>query len=516
MLCAIFALGILSVELLLPLNGDNWVYQTMGWDLFAYGKLPYLGSWDVNFPGIVYLHALAIALLGRSALAFRIFDLVFDLAASLLFYKLLTRWIRPAIALTASIIYPLLYVSLAWWVAGQRDAFAVFFLLLGLELFFESMEKPSLRLRDMRVVAGGFFIAFCAIIRPTFGLWPVSVAVAYLLTKHKLDRQLWGFLLGCILALIALLLPYAFSANGLRDFYRFAIRFNLDVYSQYAQPASVFFIVPQITGLLAAVYSLAGIIALIAMRFRRSLLFPRELPRFVFLLYLMLIGSSLISLFIMRSFFLYQYLPLLLLLSPLMAYAVVSPGLLRRRALAIPLMAILISFLVYRLYPRNFLHDYRLALATGVPALDYMYNTIDNDSLTGYTAETQAVEYLKQADRDREPVEVICYNRPYLRVQARLAAATRFTQIIPLTSPARGDTFTWYQQDWRKEFVERLRTIRPLFIIFVKLQEGLLTLQPPAKLAGEIPGFSAVLDEQYRKDTVIRGFSFYKRIGNQH
>ncbi len=480
----------------------------MGWDLFAYCKLPYLGSWDVNFPGIVYLHAVSIALLGRSDLAFRIFDLIFEFAACLLLYKILVRWFPTAIAVVASVIYALLYVSLAWPAAGQRDAFAVFFLLAGVELLLESESEAHLR--TTLTIASGFFIAFCALIRPTFGLWPVSVCVADLLVERRLDRRLWEFLAGCGIALLALLLPYALETNGLRDFYRFAILFNLDVYSQYTQPASVFISAPQVTGQLAAFFSAGGLLTLAGMRLQKSGWFPRNVPTFVIALYVLLFMSSIVSIFVMHSFFLYQYLPLLLLLSPVMAYAVFLPALLRRPAISVPLTAVLMIYLGYRLYPRNFVHDYRRAVASGQPILDYVYSKIDSDSMNGYGAEAKAVAYLRKADSEKRPIEVICYNRPYLREIAGLEAATRFSEILPLTIPARGDTFTSYQQEWRKEFVERVQTVRPKFIVFVHIQGGLLTLKSPENLATSIPGFSTLLSCHYRMDTAIRGFTFYK------
>lgn len=482
----------------------------MGWDLFAYGKLPYLGSWDVNFPGIVYIHWLSIALLGRSDLAFRMLDLLAEVAACLLFYKLLTRWIPPAVALTASAIYALLYVSLAWPAAGQRDAFAVLFLVAGLELFFQALERRSVRSVALCSIFSGFLLAFCSIIRPTYGLWQVSLVLAYIISQRKIDRPIRGFVIGSIAGLVALFLPYALAQNGLRDLYRFAILFNLDVYSKFKQPASVFFSAPQITGRLAAVFSLAGLAAMVLLHFRISSLAPRNVSSFLLLLYPLLLLSSLGSLFIMHSFFLYQYLPLLLLLSPLMAFAVFSPRILPSRLSAVPLEVLLMLYLAYSLYPRNFVHDYRNALKSGGPALDYIYNLIDNDSLNGHAAEAQAVDYLNKADSEGRPIEVVCYNHPYLRVKAGLESATRFSEILPLTTPARGDTFTSYQDEWRREFIVRLSTIRPKFIVFVKIAAGLLTRESPFDLANSIPGFPSLLAEDYHRDTTIRGFLFYR------
>ena len=514
-LCGIVSLAILLVELLLPLNWDNWVYQTMGWDLYAYGKLPYSGSWDVNFPGIVYLHAISIALLGTSDLAFRVFDVTIEVATSLLFYKLLTRWFRPSFALVASIIYPLLYVSLTWSVAGQRDAFAVFFLLAGLDLLFGAMEKPSSLATTVRFVAAGFLISACAIIRPTYGLWPLSVILAYVFAVRQFDRRLWSFILGTGLAVMALFLPYLLAANGIRDFYRFALQFNFDVYSKYEQSSSPLLSALQLTGRITAAYALGGLLTIGVMRQQKSNFPTRQIPRFVLLLYSLLIASSLTSVFVLRSFYPYHFLPLLALLAPLMACTVFAPLLLgKRRFVSVPLAAILMLYLIFRLYPRNLVHHYRDALSSSMPALEYMYkvNAVDSDSLTGREAEAQAVAYLKKADPGQLPIEVICYNRPYLRVKAGIESATRFTEILPLALRTRENTFTPYQVEWREEFVDRLREKRPIFIIFAdNLTRGFVP-QGPFDLAKAIPGFSDLLTRNYRCDTVIRGFTFYRLL----
>src|ERR1019366_2530731 len=57
---------IMSGHLLLPLGTDNSVYQSMALAFVRFGRLPYLGSWDENFPGIIPIHAVAIVLFGNS------------------------------------------------------------------------------------------------------------------------------------------------------------------------------------------------------------------------------------------------------------------------------------------------------------------------------------------------------------------------------------------------------------------------------------------------------------------
>jgi hypothetical protein len=513
-LCLTISLAILLVELLLPLSWDNWVYQTMGWDLYAYGKLPYLGSWDVNFPGIVYLHALSIALMGTSDLAFRIFDVIFETATCLLFYKLLIRWFRPCFALIASIVYPLLYVSLAWRVAGQRDAFALFFLFAGLVILFNALDKPTPRIAVWRLIIAGFLVASAAIIRPTYGLFSLSVMIAYFLCERRFDRKIGNFILGTMCAFAALLLPYLLSYHGLLDFYQFTILFNIDVYSKYVQPSSMFLFSLQESGQVAAAYGIAGLIAIVVMKLLKSTPSAYKIPKFVLYLYGLLLASSIASIFVMRTYQADHFLPLLVLLCPIIASAIYAPLLLKSRLLQLPLVVCLMLYMSYRLYPRNLIHHYRAGLVSGVPSLEYMYNIVDPDSLAGPAAEAQAVNYLKNVNPAQKPIEVICYNRPYLYVPAQLESATRFTEILPLSMRTRDGVFTSYQLEWRHEFMEGLKTKRPLFIIFTDNLNRPFALQSPIELAKQIPGFSTLIAQSYHLDTVIRGFTFYRQ--NDH
>ena len=69
---------ILLVTFLYPLSGDNALYMYMA-DLLLKGHLPYLGSWDVNYPGIVFLHVPHVLLFGSSTLGFHAYDILLQL-----------------------------------------------------------------------------------------------------------------------------------------------------------------------------------------------------------------------------------------------------------------------------------------------------------------------------------------------------------------------------------------------------------------------------------------------------
>ncbi|GEM_PF-2365959 len=436
LLTAVITLAVVLIELVLPFSWDNSVYQSMGWDLHVYGKIPFLGSWDVNFPGIVYLHALVIALLGRSDIAFRSFDVIVQVLTAWCFYRLLVRWFRPSFALVSAVLYELLYVSLTWSVAGQRDAFVPLLLFSGLILFYKALDTSGRN--GFRFFTAGFLISLTFLIRPTYLLLPVAVVLAYAFT-YRIDKRIIYFNFGLLASFLLLLLPYTLHSNGLRDFWRFAIQFNLDLYSPVTRSLGVFFFALQSSGVVAFSYTLLGLIAVLITHYRKPYKSPvetRAFSKFDKLLYLFLILSSLISIFFLRTFQADHYLLLLALLSPLMAFGILAPMMVIPRKLDIVVTAFLLLYVAYRLYPRDLVKTYIAGTRTS-GALGYVYRAVDNDSLCGYEAEAEAVNYLKAADSTREPVEVICYNRPYLRVKAGLESATRFSELLPLAMKTR-------------------------------------------------------------------------------
>src|SRR5687768_4732197 len=66
----LIALPLFVPSLFVPMSSDNSIYQSMAYDLLQFGRMPYLGSWDQNFPGIVAIHAVVLAIFGGSDLAF--------------------------------------------------------------------------------------------------------------------------------------------------------------------------------------------------------------------------------------------------------------------------------------------------------------------------------------------------------------------------------------------------------------------------------------------------------------
>ncbi len=55
---------VLSLLFIEPFSFDNAVYPSIAADLLRQRRIPYLRSFDQNFPGIMLMHVLAITLFG--------------------------------------------------------------------------------------------------------------------------------------------------------------------------------------------------------------------------------------------------------------------------------------------------------------------------------------------------------------------------------------------------------------------------------------------------------------------
>jgi hypothetical protein len=93
--------------------------------------------------------------------------------------------------------------------------------------------------------------------------------------------------------------------------------------------------------------------------------------------------------------------------------------------------------------------------------------------------------------------------------------ATRFTtdQCLLIERPQGG--FTDYQLCWRKEFVDSLIAVRPIYIITAMGPDSTDVnsfLKEPTEIAlREIPGFDSLLRTNYSLDTVIGWWYLYRR-----
>jgi 4-amino-4-deoxy-L-arabinose transferase-like glycosyltransferase len=224
---------ILSPSLHFGFGIDQGVFGYMAW-LLLDGQWPYMASWDVNFPGIVFIHALVIFLGGPSMLAFRIFDVLIQLCNVTMIHTLTRRYAGPPAGLVAAIIYALLYISSDFWHTGQRDGYTITCLLLATMTYLRFSDKGRL----LMLFFSGLSLGFAFLLRPN-GILFLLVFIILLLSEGHRPRDILKHCatIGIAFALpvVLVILTYALI-GGLYNLWETLVLFNGKVYSQFRTP----------------------------------------------------------------------------------------------------------------------------------------------------------------------------------------------------------------------------------------------------------------------------------------
>ncbi len=486
---------ILLVTLLLPLGFDNDLYESMGWALYAYHALPYLGSWDHNFPGIVFVHWASIALFGASDFGFRLFDYLVHIAMAGFYYRVLRNWLSPRTAVLAVLLFVLYYASGQWGLAGQRDTYAAFLLLCAVFAF--------VKLRDNRSHAGwfslivGFLCGATFLMRPTYIFFAITFLILLLGLPNKF-RIISSFFIGCFLPIVAFLLPYLFIQDGLVQVYDTIIRFNLDVYSSVSVPINLW------SRGRAPIFIGSVVGLFFVLREQRGANPTRDRTMF-----LLLTASALISPIMMGKYFTYHFEPLMLLAIPFAAIG------LNRLTIFIPIrfignaatVLILLVF-AYFYYPHHLFRYSVEARKTSAAPLEATYERVLSDSLYGIAAEQEVVQYVDRVVPLGELIETVSIFSG-LRWRLHRPAATRFTSVVPLS--AYSYNIPAYSAAWRREFIHSIEKNAPQVVIVSKSNQWWPFVGKTNDSAiASIPGFESLIASRYSLDTVIRGFALYR------
>jgi hypothetical protein len=496
-LCA--AAVILSCTLTYPFNNDNTLYAYMA-QLLLKGHLPYIGSWDQNFPGIVGIQAVGQLVFGESQLAFHIYDIVLQLVGLYLIVRLgkhLHSWRAGALA---ALLVALYFVQAGFWMGGERDAY-VTWLLIGAVLL--AVKSRS-----------GFWVGVLTtsifLIRPTYAFFGV-VFLSWYLVGHRHSRKLGErssrgeaavYLIGCAIPLVVIIALYLVN-GGLEELYDATILFNLRVYGGTGTVFNLWdpvrFYVPAI---LAAVYGLWAV--------------WRSDRRSAALL-LGLIIASVISLLSLYRHSIYHYHPAMVLIILLSAVGWVDilQRFKFRYAWPVGASAILLFFTWQTLRGNTVKHVLRGIVSGNIKTLQDSYAAYEQNPEFGYRVQDSVARYLKAHTKPNDFVQMF---GPYSYPQyaAGLLTASRFQTLHALTMRGEGQALQDFQLRWRQEYQRDLERLRPIYFIVC---DG-----PPAfrqyyggRLGHEIlredmTDVGAWLQSQYRLETKIGAFSLYRSV----
>lgn len=489
---------LLATHLLLPLNIDNDLYQAMGWNIARRGLVPYVGSWAHTLPGMPYVHALAILVFGNTAFGFRTLDVLVHIGSALLLYAIARRFIGEFGGFIAATSMTLYYVSEGFWLAGQPDGFAVFFILLATWIYYRTARRNARR--------GAFFsgaaVTMAAMIRPTYGLFAVALLIILLLTR----RTIWRYVLGGITCAGAFLTPYLFVREGFEQVYEAAVGFNLSVYGDVRTSYDL----GNLLGHPLVLVALSGMALYLIDRVRvRRWSFSSD--AWLLVLYTV---AGFASLYAMGKFLVYHFDPIFAVAAYGTGYAFVRLwNVIPSRTFAAIVLAGLSILGLRRLYPFNVLHVAREAVRQERPlsvAAATCYSKIKDGTDFGYDRETELVRYV----RGRHPrlIEFASIT-PALLWRSEIPQASRFTMIHAIGMRQPGCAYTPFQLACQREYLDDLRTKRPeIFILSTEPRNlAMFSFEDPATIVRRIPGVDSLIRTDYILDTTIGPFECYLR-----
>lgn len=490
---------LLLPTLIMTLDSDMDIFQSMAWDLHAYGKLPYLGSWDHNFPGVVYIHWLAITLFGNNDLGFRILAAISHLVGCALVFKITERFSTPIAAALAAVLFALYHSGPPFWLAGQRDSFASLCILIGVYLLQSSNDEPKASLSFWLGMLGSIAI----LIRPTYGLFLISFLVLLWVYSKKV-RNVLICMLGALVPMALFIAPYLIPLNGIQEVLRAVFFFNFNVHVKNTQPFPWLLFVKE-----PLVYlSLFGL--LLGSRYRVEVNAGSRMK----LLLVLMTASALLSVIVMGKYYNHHFdafVTILIITGSIGFVKLCAVVKAQRQTLALSLGFLALLVGVY--WQRHLLGYFVTGLQQGAPsALEYAYARYNPDPQNGWEVQQKVKQYLQKRVLPTQPVEVVSII-PSMRWRVERESVTRFTTLLPLTMHLKQGEQTNYQKEWQREFLTSLILVQPPYIVLTAFPtEYNANVQDiPSNLPHKVPGLDDFLAMQYRLDTVLGGYHLYQR-----
>lgn len=160
-----------ALYLSLPPSPDQFNHAYLGWRLLA-GDIPYRDFIDMNWPGVMGLHALAELLFGFNVWSWRAFDLLMFALSALFLVDLVRQGAGPDAAKLTFVLAPVMYASIGFGIAGQHDMSAGQFLVGALWCHVRGHSRDAVGWQ----LATGLFLGIAMLNKPTVAvLWPLLV-----------------------------------------------------------------------------------------------------------------------------------------------------------------------------------------------------------------------------------------------------------------------------------------------------------------------------------------------------
>lgn len=228
-LASIPFLGVLYLKI--PPSPDQMQFDYMAW-LATQGVPYYSGTFDMNWPGGMILQEIAIRLFGPRAYSWHLADFLMLQAVTLAMALFLHRAGFDLARFIVLPLYPTLYVTSGYWMAGQRDVIAV-----GLLLGACAAMLAGPRHERRSFLIAGMLTACAVLVRPTYlsvlaGLIILEAAPRAwvgIARKHGTGARI-GLLVAGFLLPFAVVVGAGVWIGNLDDWYQQSVVFTSLVY----------------------------------------------------------------------------------------------------------------------------------------------------------------------------------------------------------------------------------------------------------------------------------------------
>jgi hypothetical protein len=494
---------------LLPLARDQGVFA-YGGQVILDGGVPYRDFIDQKGPATHYTFALALALLGQTAVAVRLLFFFVMLAGAQLAAAVAGRLGGTAARLPAALAYALVSLQgpaeAAWMSAQVED--------ILLPLFFAAVlllgSAAAMRSR-WRLFLAGLLLGLSCLYKPTAVFTAAGLAVVvtwWLVRRSQLPwggvvRNLGWAAVGFVL-LPALAAAYLAAQPGAMAEFWAVVEFNACYAGlkdgTWRQAGEVF-------GARWAKITPLALWGLLELRDRKTLCWH---------LFGAVLATSALAVFVQRKFFIiYQWTPLVGCLAVLAGLGV---GRLTRQIhslvselwLGRVLTGMAAASVLLLLVPVSPAFAVGMGRAGAEVALGEMSVA---EFRAGFpcgrgTARDldRATAYVVRHTQPGDTVLVWGYE-PAINFESGRRSPSRFMVERWLTIPG-----VPRQAEWRAEFVRDLRARRPLYVLVVNDTNRPWYVPNPVDALKQFPEFEALLRQQYRREAELVGITFFRRV----
>ena len=507
-LCFFLSGFILSPTLWFGFTMDQALCHYAVWVWREYHLPPYLGVWDLSFPGIFLLHRLILEIFGESILGFRLFDFLVQLSLVVMFYYLAGKLFRSKWAgFFSGIIYSLYYFSGGALESGEREGFVLWLLVLSVLIFLVLGKRLWLKSFFLGVILG-----FAFLLKPSYALSWLVFCVWLLSEKWRESRKsalllVLVFLGFCLLDYFLVVLYYLWQ-GGLKEFFRATILFNLEVYTRLghlsASPfqsrlfSSLYFLLfPHPIFLLLGIFGIFSAGA--------GSLNSRTRELFWVLLALALVGLA--SYFLQGKYFLYH-------LTPFFGFLAIFAGgglveLAKRAGSKIfsgSLYLLIFLLMIFRIP----LSSWEFALKNSFRSLDSAYSYGKSFDARHY----RASKALRKIIPQEAQIEFFGWH-PLLPYLLKKKLPSRFCVVYHLLMGAGENRLSSLQKTWIDEYTQAVIKARPEFFLVADYVPGWKVFKLPypslRQALGEyFPGLANYLRQNYRRIGEIEGIVLYQ------